>query len=238
MNKKTYKVILILLLVLFIGFICVIGYFLYGDFQEYSEIDKTNNQVIDTVVNPKDNSIDWDKLLSINKDIVAWINVPDTNINYPVIQGKSNESYIHTNIYGGYSKGGSIFCDSYIQKPFDDLNTIIYGHNLLNGTMFSDLKRFSSLDYFHSHQFIYILLPNGSQYKYKVVSFHTVKSTDKFVYNPYVYDLSEYKQYVFQNNVLDTHISDFDECEPVLTLSTCTNTNQNTRFVLHASKVN
>lgn len=213
----------------------LIGNILFNDLSEYKEVEDTQQQVIDDVITENEEtpfSVDWNKLQSINADIVAWIRIPDTSISYPVVQGNTNKQYLRKNIYGNYSRGGTPFVDANILTPFNCKNTIIYGHNLMNGAVFSQLKNYSKSEFAKEHNIIYVYLPTGEIREYEVFAFHIVQATDKNIYNPYVENIEDYKEYMMQNNKIngkDIELSEFDE---VVTLSTCTN-NGDSRYVLH-----
>ena len=139
----------------------LIGSTVVNDYDEYKEVEDTQQEIIDDVVTENEEipfTVDWNKLKSINNDIVAWIRIPDTNISYPVVQGSSNKQYLRKNIYGNYSRGGVPFVDANISKPFECPNTIIYGHNLANGAMFSQLKNYSKNEFAEEHNIINLIL--------------------------------------------------------------------------------
>ena len=85
---------------------------------------------------------------------------------------------------------------------------------------------------------IYIYLPNGEIREYKVLSLHIVKADDKNIYNPYVTDIEKYSEFVFQNNKISGVNVEIYSNDNMITLSTCTNTDDNERYVLHAVWVN
>ena len=232
-NKKnillsTLKAFLLVIIILISSFL---GAFLATQYQDYSQ----SQDIVETFSDDEDEfSIDWDSLLAINEDIIAWIRIPDTNISYPVVQGSTNSEYIHKSIYGNYLKAGTIFVDSNISDPFNCANTIIYGHNLGNGTMFSDLRKYKNTEFGNEHNIIYIYFPDDTVLHYKFVSFHVVNSTNTNIYNPYVTDVVDYSDYVFADNYYpDTELKETDR---LITLSTCTNWGD-TRYVLHAKLI-
>lgn len=94
----------------------------------------------------------FSKLTAVNDDSVGWIFIPETQINYPVMQGEDNEFYLHRNTSGDYLYSGSVFLDYRCEKDFSDSFSLIYGHNMDNGTMFADVKKFTSPEYFSSHK--------------------------------------------------------------------------------------
>lgn len=242
MIKKRKIIFSIILTVAFVllGYCC---YMIYQSYSEYKQIDDTYNEVIDECVNTNEDtvdevkteafSLDWNKLLSINSDIVAWIRIPNTNINYPIIQGNSNTEYLHHNIYNRYSKGGCPFVDSAITSPFNDLNTIIYGHNLDNGSMFSSIRKYKNKEYAKTHNIVEIYLPNKPVSKYYVFAFGEVNATDYDVYNIFIDDLSKYYEMTKKYNILNND-ENVSGTQPIITLSTCTNKDKNKRYVLQA----
>lgn len=239
MKKKILKAIWILLMVISIGVIVYAGIMLYSSYKDYKEVDDTNNEIIDTYTESssedgsEDFKVDWDSLLSINNEIVAWVRIPDTNINYPIMQSNNNNKYLRQNIYGNYSYGGSIFVDSAIDNPFGNMNTIVYGHNLNNGAMFANLKKYSDNDYASKHRDIYIYLPNGSIRIYKVFAFSKINANNYDIYNMAVENLDAYYEIISRYNRISIE-DNIDTSNPILTLSTCTNHNEQERYVVQA----
>lgn len=93
---------------------------------------------------PEENlpEIDFDGLREVNEDIVAWIQIPGIGVDYPVVQGKDNEHYLHYTFDGKANKAGSIFLDYRNRADFTDSKVILYGHNMKDGSMFSNLKKY------------------------------------------------------------------------------------------------
>lgn len=86
--------------------------------------------------------VDFNKLEEINPDVIAWIEIPGLEISYPVVQGRDNDYYLHHLITGENHKSGSIFMDFHNQEDLSDRNTIIYGHNMKDGSMFGTLDQY------------------------------------------------------------------------------------------------
>jgi len=114
--------------------------------------------------------VDFDKLKAENGDVVGWIYLPDSRIDYPVVQGEDNDYYLHRDIDGSYIYDGSIFVDSTVDEPFRDFNTVIYGHRMMSGAMFAGLKYFDDYDYMKEHGIFQIETPDAS-YDLHVVAF-------------------------------------------------------------------
>ena len=106
-------------------------------------------------------TIDFEALRAVNPDVVGWIIVPGTSIDYPILQGRDNEEYLHKNVRGAKSVAGAIYLDSEDKKDFSSLHNILYGHHMRNGIMFSDITQYKEQDYFDTHRDIYIYTPEG-----------------------------------------------------------------------------
>lgn len=104
--------------------------------------------------------IDFDGLRAINKDIVAWIQIPGIGVDYPVVQGKDNEHYLHYTFDGKANKAGSIFLDYRNRKDFTDSKVILYGHNMKDGSMFSNLKKYQDAGFRKEQGRVLIYLPD------------------------------------------------------------------------------
>lgn len=113
----------------------------------------------DSGVNKGIPRVDWDALHKVNPDIVAWISMPDSKINYPVLRGATNDTYLRTTPTGEHRIAGSIFLDSDGKYPVDPHNTMMYGHNMLNGEMFSEIEKMANQETFNSHPTLYYITP-------------------------------------------------------------------------------
>lgn len=137
-----------------------------GDAFPRAEHDEKNGKVAA--------SVDFAKLRAINPDIVAWISVPGTRINYPVVQGTNNREYLKKLFDGSSGKYGSIFLDAKADKKLTDDNVIIYGHHMRDGGMFHDFATFAtSAAYFKKHSVIYLETPDRL-YKLGAISAYVV----------------------------------------------------------------
>lgn len=104
--------------------------------------------------------INFPELKEENPDTIGWIRVPDTNIDYPVVQGTDNDFYLNHDFYGKESIGGAIYLDFESQGDFVGRNNILYGHNMKNGSMFKDVVRYKDEEYFKEHQYFSIYTPD------------------------------------------------------------------------------
>lgn len=180
--------------------------------------------------------VDFDELHRANKDIYAWINIPDTVIDYPILRKNDDDSYYLTHtVNGKKSKYGSIYTESYNSMTFGDFNTLIYGHNMRDGTMFGSLKKYKDQNYLKAHKFINIYMP-GRVLKYEIFAAYVWNDrhilfsydfNDDTVRKDYLNTISSLKGVgVF----VDGNIS-VDENDKIITLSTCTS-KDNERFLV------
>lgn len=126
------------------------------------DIVPTKNKAIteeETRVKDESRPLDFEKLKEINPDVIGWIYIPGTQINYPIVQGTDNEKYLHTGLDGEESVAGSIFLDYENTSDFSGRNHVIYGHNMKNATMFRDLIQFKDKTFFQEHERFTIYTP-------------------------------------------------------------------------------
>ncbi len=178
--------------------------------------------------------VDFETLRKDCRDIIGWIYCPDTAINYPILQGRDNKYYVRRLPSGKWNINGSIFMDYRNSKELSDPNTIIYGHNIKNGSMFGCLKDYRDQNFFEAHSNMYILTPTGN-YILEVFAGMTVE-VDSIVYS-----LSEDKtaraeqiNYLFENSAFSPNIKaeDIKENDKLVTLSTCAEETNTKRFVI------
>ena len=219
------KKIRLLLMVICVAVFCYSAYQLLTIYFNYKKIDETYEEIAEeyTAVEEEGEDylqIDWNSLLSRNSDVKAWITIDNTHIDYPVLQGETNDTYIHSDIDKQELTAGSIFIASENQNPFIDINTVIYGHNMKNGSMFHDIKSYTEQEFADAHPYIYIYLPDGTVSQYKVVSAHIISDTST-LYNTNIVDIQGFYQDMMKGNDISV---DFDQSSqmPVITLSTCT----------------
>ncbi len=143
----------------------------YDDLEQYASLSDSENKAL------SDLTVDWDALRAVNPDIVAWIYIPDSPINYPVVQGDDNEEYLHKAFDGStgwLASAGTIFLDCSNAPDFSDRNSALYGHHMNDGSMFASLSDWQSDDEFNAHRDIYVLTPEGN---YRLKTFALVKTT-------------------------------------------------------------
>ncbi len=104
--------------------------------------------------------IDFDGLRAINEDIVAWVQIPEIGVDYPVVQGEDNEHYLHYTFDGKENIAGSIFLDYRNREDFTDGKVILYGHNMQDGSMFSKLEKYLDEEFRKEQRRVLLYLPD------------------------------------------------------------------------------
>lgn len=176
--------------------------------------------------------VDFEELARINPDIVGWIFIEGTNINYPVVQGDNNDYYLSHLFDGTYNGSGCIFLDADCSPDFTDQHSIIYGHHMKDKSMFYGLVEYKSQEYYEEHSVALLLTPT---HRYKIQLFSGYVS-DTWS-NAWDKDFSEYtfkswlKDIKARSGFSSEHTP--DESDLILTLSTCTYEFDTAKYVLH-----
>ena len=178
--------------------------------------------------------LDLAALQEINGDVLGWIAIPGTQVNYPILRGKDNDYYLDHTWKGERSSVGAIFMDYRNGADFSDDNTLIYGHNMKNRSMFGELKYYVQEDFWEAHPYIYIVDAAGVRrcdiyaiYEAEVTAvtykrtFEDAAAKQKFI------------NYGARRTVVDTGVVP-EADDRVITLSTCTGAGYATRWVVQA----
>ena len=169
--------------------------------------------------------IDWDGLQALNPEIVAWIEIPGTNISYPVLfRAGDSEYYLTHTVTGTLAKQGAVHLDG-ASDGVDSRNLLIYGHNLADGTMFSALNKYKNVSFYRMHPYIYFYLPDGSVHVFQVVAVILTEGTDKSLYMADFADMGSAQAYygrLLEQAIYETGMDvDASEKRQTLLLSTC-----------------
>lgn len=183
--------------------------------------------------------VNFDKLKKTNKDIVGWIQFDEPEkINYPVVRGTDNDKYLTTTFEGKKNSSGAIFMDAINTGDFSDRNTFIYGHNMKNGSMFGQLRKFKTKDYYEQNPYFYIYTPDGKEVKYQIFAVCIVEDTSRSYTRYYNSDEEylDYLNYVKSIARYDTGVEVTAESK-IVSLSTCTNVSDTQRLLVHGVKI-
>lgn len=246
-KKKSARIAVIIIIVSALVFILSGGYLLYKfayvpykqekEFGQYKTGEKATVSVSSETGEVKvDVPVDFDKLKKANEDIYAWINIPGTKVDYPVLQSKDdNAYYLNHTINGERSVYGSIYTEDYNNKDFNDFNTLIYGHNMKNKTMFGGLKEFRDASFFEKNRYIFVYQENRIL-KYEI--FAACSWDNKHILANRNFNLSEnrtaYLEEIFAVRDMSSQIKrdiKVTADDRIITLSTCMN-NKEKRFIV------
>lgn len=182
-GSSVKKIIYHILLIFCIFVFCISAWKLYGYYKSYKEAKDTYSRIqqesVENISNISNNErrIHFDKLRAQNKDVVGWIYIKGTTIDYPIVQGKDNEEYLHQDFNRKKSSSGTIFLDHNCNKNFTSDNNIIYGHHMKNQTMFAQLLKFRKDSFYKKHQTIILYTPKKT-IRLKVISAYASKAQD------------------------------------------------------------
>ncbi len=182
-------------------------------------------------------SHDCDTLMTNNIDCIGWLSIPDTVVSYPVMYSPSEpERYLHLDFYGHYSYSGTPFLDARCDP--NEGNLIIYGHNMINGTMFGSLSQFLRQTYLLEHRQITLELLDGV-HNYEIIAVATVEKNDPWYYFLRAEDAVEIAETAASiRSRARISIGDLPmKGERLLTLSTCTGVRRSERLILVAKEV-
>lgn len=178
-------------------------------------------------------NVDFENLQKTNNEIIGWVNLEGTNVNYPIVKGSDNDFYINHTFDKSYNSAGWIFADYRCKTDFSCKNTTIYGHNRRDSSMFASLNNILNEDWYSSNKNLTIATPEGNRI-YQIFSVYKIKA-ESYYTTP---DFSNDEEYLnFIESIKGRSIHDFEvtinNMDSIVTLSTCANDNNN-RIVLHA----
>lgn len=200
----------------------------YNELKQYTNI-KSNETLSNDIIWPE---VDFNSLKEINNDIIGWIYFEDTNINYPIVKGSDNDFYLNHMIDGTNNSAGSIFMDYRNQANFNNKHTIIYGHHMKNGSMFSNLIKYKEQSFYDEYPYYLIMTPDKN-YKIDIISGY-VASVNEDSWKLNFSSNKEYEKWLkktidaslFKSNIIP------NTKDNIITLSTCSYEFDNARFVL------
>jgi len=229
--KGMHTLVNMTVMVIVLALLVFSAYALWDSSQLFREAVKSNY----TVFKPakEDNGKSFRELQTINAEVIAWLSVYGTNIDYPVTQGEDNMKYVTMNAEGQYSLTGAIFLDSDNCKRFSDFNSILYGHHMEKKAMFGEIGSFADQEVFETH-------PYGNLHfdeKDHGIEFFAFVQTDAYDYLMFSANVSQEKRTDYLNNILaealfireDVTVNTDDQ---LILLNTCSSASTNGRDVL------
>ena len=254
-KKKKSDVLLTIALIVAIAVFCYAAFNLYHIYTEYKKGTDEYNQIEEMAVTERDADsaevagpnaqlkppieVDFDKLKSVNEDVVGWIYVdalPD--ISYPIVKGKDNQTYLHQTYEKNYNFAGTIFVDYENSGDFSDCNTLVYGHNMKNGSMFGHLKKFREDDKLYKQDKYFWIMTPERNYRYEIITAYTtgVNSDTYTLFKGPGEEFEKYLETIKGYSEIQTDDTDLTIKDRIVTLSTCTG-NESTRFVVQGKRV-
>lgn len=228
-----------------VGIILVSGYKIGKTLWDYQVAKSAYTNISEKTakVDPKQFTgvVDWKALKKVNPDVQGWLYQKGTVINYPVVQGTDNDTYLHTRFDKQWSGGGTLFVDYRMEKGFKGFNSIIYGHHMKDGSMFRSIRGYTKEEgYYDKHKTMELATPHGN-YHLVVFSAFITKATDENTYKM-TYDEAEKQAYIDraweQSELPITRDSvDVTKDDRLVTLSTCAYDYEEARYIVMCKMV-
>lgn len=216
-------------------------YALWDNSQVYSAVDDVQASLMrfkPVADADEENSVSFEELLAINPDVKAWLTLDGTAIDYPVLQGETNFSYINTDVFGNFALAGSIFLDSDLSGAFRDQYNLLYGHHMENSKMFGDLDLYKDEKFFRENTTGTLILPDRT-YHLEIFACLLVPSSEKAIFHPRQWngDLTGLVKFA-RENAMYLHEETIEQMDfkssQVLAMSTCSSEFTDARTILLA----
>ena len=240
-SNKTKRAILKLLQCFFITTMIVSAIFIYKWWKDNKNNSRLLESISEHVIKENDGKykINFNELKTINNEIIGWIKVEGTGIDYPVLQHTDNEYYLKYSFDRTYNRAGWVFADYTNKLNNTDQNLVIYGHNRKDGSMFGTLKNVLKEEWYNNEKNKYInYITENSNNTYEVFSVYKIENEDYYIRTKFNND-KEFQAFI--DTIKSRSIKNFNievtSKDNILTLSTCAD-NNNYRVVLHAKKIN
>ena len=217
------------------------AYALWDNMQVYAAVDDLQSQLLKYKPTPgEDNGPTFEELRNINPDVCAWITLDGTKIDYPILQGEDNLTYINKDVYGNFALAGSIFLDSNCDRTFHEKYELLYGHHMAEHKMFGDLDLYEKKKFFNKNRTGTLVLPDRS-YKLEIFACIKTSANENNIFVPQKWQKStdgllkfaeKNAMYIHQDTMKQIGTSkDFSQ---ILAMSTCSSDYTDARTVILA----
>lgn len=182
-------------------------------------------------------NVNWKSLKKINQDIVGWLYIGALDISYPVVQGKDDDYYLHRTFERKDNFAGAIFVEAENRGDFTDPNTIVYGHNMMNGSMFGKLSELTEKEKYKKDPYFWILTPRGNL-RYRMISIHVTGVTSEVytMFNGVDQAFLDWCEEMQKQSAVEIQDEVFTIHSRIVTLSTCTG-DAATRYVVQGQAI-
>ena len=204
--------------------------------QEIQYMENSGSEHRDALWNEENISEKFAPLLEINPEVVGWITIPGTVIDYPVVQTDNNEYYLSHDINGNKSKRGAIFMDYRNTPNGDDKNTILYGHHMRDGSMFKDITKYKDKDFFDQNTTIWFYTLSELT-QWEVFSAYVTDTEFNYLRKDFESE-EDYLNFIntLKNKSMHNSEVELSKDDKIITLSTCSYEFDDARFVVHARR--
>ena len=242
LKLRVKRILFLLLIIAFLFSTIKVLLFLKDLNVNKNDNKKLEDEVVDTTVNNEEKvtRIDFDKLFSINNDTVGWIKFNEDKINNPIVKTKDNSFYLNHAFDKSKNQAGTIFMD-YRNLSFDDRNVVLFGHAMLDNTMFGSISDVFDKDFFEKkdNNYIEIINTNNETLTYQIFSYYVIEKEEYYITtsfndeNDFATFIDTIKKRSYKNFNIDVTTTDY-----ILTLSTCSGVGNTTkRKVIHAKRI-
>lgn len=219
------------LIVLF--FVPILLYGAYAIWDSGRIYQQADASVYESYKPTQEQALSFEELKSINSEVIGWLTIAGTQIDYPLVQGEYNSKYVNTDVKGNFSLSGSIFLDCRNKADFSDLNNVVYGHHMEKREMFGELENFAQQTFFQEHPYG-SLYHDGQWYQVAFFAFVPADAYDPILFDAQLQSEEDGQAYL---DYIKEHAQNFRECDmdstdSYLALSTCADTSTNGRYLL------
>ena len=217
------------------------AYSLWDNSQVYAAVDDVRSKLLKLKPDlSEDGGATFEELRAINPDVCAWLTLDNTKIDYPVLQGSDNLTYINTDVYGNFALAGSIFLDSSSDYMFRDKYSLLYGHHMANSKMFGDLDLYENQEFFNMNTTGTLILADRS-YKLEIFACLRVSANEEAIFTPQKWQSDNSGLLTFvKSSAMYVHrdtldrIGTSEDFSQILAMSTCSSEFTDARTVILA----
>ncbi len=210
-----------------------VGKSLYGYYKGRKAYDSLSNLAqVDPRMTEFTGVVDFDALQKVDPNVIGWLYMKDSHINYPVVQGSDNSTYLHRLIDGKYNAAGTLFVDYRCERNFGGFNTIIYGHNMKDGSMFSDISSSRNKSFFDKHKRLELITPDAKYHVEPIAFIETDASSDLYATS---YSSDSAKQAFIDTVMAKSYYKTGNTAtasDRLISMSTCVRATGDDRFIM------